>query len=150
MPRTRSRLDALVEPASCWPVPGSWLASAPLLARISASSERTKAHSASGRIRAADHQGPVQADDLDHRRSRCPATRRSIGPRRLGARAIRPLGAYSGDALYLERTRQDLSLLNGTQLVDLIFEYYEDLDAEWKRLLPLRCVYAVDRDSSGS
>ena len=60
------------------------------------------------------------------------------------------LGAYSGDALHLERTRQDLRLVNGTQLVDLIFEYYEELDAEWKRLLPLRHVYAVDRDASGS
>lgn len=59
------------------------------------------------------------------------------------------LGAYSTDALHLERTRQDLRLLNGTQLVDLIFEHYEQLAAEWKRLLPLRRVYAVDRDSGG-
>jgi restriction system protein len=60
------------------------------------------------------------------------------------------LGAYSTDALHLERTRQDLRLINGTQLVDLVFEYYEGLDAEWKRLLPLRRVYAVDRDADGS
>lgn len=56
------------------------------------------------------------------------------------------LGTYSVDALHLERTRQDLRLINGKQLVDLIFEYYESLDAEWKRLLPLRRVYAVERD----
>lgn len=60
------------------------------------------------------------------------------------------LGTYSADALHIERTRQDLRLLKGTQLVDLIFEYYEGLDAEWKRLLPLRSVYAVDRDAGGS
>lgn len=59
------------------------------------------------------------------------------------------LGTYSADALHLERTSQDLRLVNGTQLVDLIFEHYEALDAEWKRLLPIRRVYAVDRDSIG-
>lgn len=60
------------------------------------------------------------------------------------------LGSYSSEALHLDRTRQDLRLLNGTQLVDLIFEYYESLDSEWKRLLPLRRVLAVDRDAGGT
>lgn len=60
------------------------------------------------------------------------------------------LGTYSTDALHIERTRQDIRLLNGTQLVDLIFEYYDNLDSEWKRLLPLRKVLAVDRDPGGS
>lgn len=60
------------------------------------------------------------------------------------------LGSYTSDALHLERTRQDLRLLNGTQLIDLVFEHYDQLDSEWKRLLPLRRVYAVDRDAGGS
>lgn len=60
------------------------------------------------------------------------------------------LGSYSTDALHLERTRQDLRLINGNQLVDLIFEHYEELGPEWKRLVPLRRVYAVDRDAGGS
>lgn len=60
------------------------------------------------------------------------------------------LGSYSVDALHLERTRQDLRLINGNQLVDLIFEHYEQLSPEWKRLVPLRRVYAVDRDAGGS
>lgn len=60
------------------------------------------------------------------------------------------LGRYSSDALHLERTRQDLRLINGTQLIDLLFDHYESLDSEWKRLLPLRRVYAVDRDAGGS
>jgi restriction system protein len=59
------------------------------------------------------------------------------------------LGGYSNDALHLERTRQNLRLLSGTQLIDLIFEHYQQLDPEWKRLLPLRSVYAVDRDTIG-
>lgn len=60
------------------------------------------------------------------------------------------LGAYSNDALHIERTRHDLRLINGEQLVDLIFENYEALDSEWKRLLPLRRVYAVDHDAGNS
>lgn len=58
------------------------------------------------------------------------------------------LGSYSADALHLERTRQDLRLVNGNQLIDIVFEYYEALDAEWKRVVPLRRVYAVDRGSA--
>lgn len=59
------------------------------------------------------------------------------------------LGGYSNDARHIERTRGDLRLLNGTQLTNLIFEHYENLDPEWKRMLPLRRVYAVDRDAGG-
>ncbi len=55
------------------------------------------------------------------------------------------LGAYSSDAKHLERTHQHLRLINGTQLVQFILDYYEHLDAEWKRLLPLKRVYAVER-----
>lgn len=57
------------------------------------------------------------------------------------------LGTYSTDALHLERTRQDLRLVNGKQLIDLVLEHYEQLDAEWKRTLPLRRVYAVEQDN---
>lgn len=56
------------------------------------------------------------------------------------------LGGYSSDAQHLERTRQDLRLINGQKLVGLIFKHYGDLEPEWKQLLPLRQVYAVDRD----
>lgn len=56
------------------------------------------------------------------------------------------LGNYSNDAIHIARTRQDVRLLTGAQFIDLVFEYYEKLDAEWKRLLPLRLVHAVDRD----
>ena len=59
------------------------------------------------------------------------------------------LGTYSVDARNLERTRQDLRLVNGSQLVDFVLEYYEALDPEWKRLLPLKRVYAVDRGGDG-
>lgn len=55
------------------------------------------------------------------------------------------LGSFSADAVHLERTRQDLRLITGVQLVDLVFAYYDKLDPEWRRLLPLRSVYVVDR-----
>jgi restriction system protein len=60
------------------------------------------------------------------------------------------LGSYSADAKHLERTRHDLRLINGVELIDLVFEHYERLDAEWKALLPLRQVYAIDRDPATS
>lgn len=56
------------------------------------------------------------------------------------------LGTYSKDAVQLGRTRQDLRLINGTELVDLILGNYPQLSAEWKRLLPLKRVYVVDRE----
>lgn len=56
------------------------------------------------------------------------------------------LGNYSSDAIHIARTRQDVRLLAGAQFIDLVFEHYDQLDAEWQRLLPLRTVRAVDRD----
>jgi restriction system protein len=56
------------------------------------------------------------------------------------------LGSYSKDAIHLGRTRQDLRLVNGNELVELIVDNYESFGPEWKRLLPLRRVYVVDRD----
>lgn len=35
------------------------------------------------------------------------------------------LGSYSKDAQHLGRTRQDLRLVNGSELVDLIVEHYD-------------------------
>jgi restriction system protein len=48
-------------------------------------------------------------------------------------------------ALHIERTRQDLRLINGKELVDLIFAHYDSFSAEYKRTLPMRSVYVVDR-----
>jgi restriction system protein len=56
------------------------------------------------------------------------------------------LGSFSKDALHIERTRQDLRLINGKELVDLVFEHYEQLDPKYKRMLPMRSVYVVKRE----
>jgi restriction system protein len=60
------------------------------------------------------------------------------------------LGAYSKDAQHLERTRQDLRLINGNELVDLIWENYEKFSPRYKQLLPMRSVYVVDRRPDAS
>jgi restriction system protein len=56
------------------------------------------------------------------------------------------LGTYRKDAQHLGRLRQDLRLIGGNELVDLVLTHYESFDPEWKRLLPLRRIYLVDRD----
>ena len=53
------------------------------------------------------------------------------------------LGSYSKDAVHLGRTRPDLRLISGNELVDLIFDHYDRLSPEWKRLLPMRSLYVV-------
>jgi restriction system protein len=60
------------------------------------------------------------------------------------------LGSYSKDAQNLGRTRQDLRLINGNELVDLVFEHYGKFKPEYKRLLPMRSVYVVDREPEGT
>lgn len=60
------------------------------------------------------------------------------------------LGSYSKDAQALGRTRQDLRLVNGNELVDLVFQHYDSFSPEYKRLLPMRSVYVVDREPSAS
>jgi restriction system protein len=60
------------------------------------------------------------------------------------------LGSYTKEAQNLGRNRQDLRLINGTELVDLIFEHYPRFSPEYKRLLPMRSVYVVDREPAGT
>lgn len=56
------------------------------------------------------------------------------------------LGNYTSDAVSIARTRHELRLLTGSELIDLILAHYEKLEPEWKRIIPLRPVYAVDRE----
>lgn len=59
------------------------------------------------------------------------------------------LGSYSADARHIGRSRQDLRLINGNELVNLIFQHYEKFNPEYKRMLPMRSVYVVERDPEG-
>ncbi|GGK14969.1 hypothetical protein GCM10010124_04470 [Pilimelia terevasa] len=58
------------------------------------------------------------------------------------------LGAYSREALSIERSRQGLRLVNGEELVDLVLHNYDRLPAGWRTRIPLRAVLAVD-DAAG-
>lgn len=59
------------------------------------------------------------------------------------------LGAYSNDALALERERQNLRLLTGKDIVELVLRHYASLSPTWRARIPLRQVYVIDRTGSG-
>ncbi len=51
------------------------------------------------------------------------------------------LGEFSPPAVTFANSKSNLRLIDGAQLVDLIFEYYEKFDAKYKGILPLKKVY---------
>jgi restriction system protein len=51
------------------------------------------------------------------------------------------LGDYSSDAIRIERGKSNLRLINGSDLVKLIFDNYERLEPRFKILLPLKQSY---------
>lgn len=54
------------------------------------------------------------------------------------------LGSFSRQAIEFANTRANLRLINGDELVEIIFRHYEQLDPKYKRLLPLRKVYVPE------
>jgi restriction system protein len=46
------------------------------------------------------------------------------------------------------KDRPQLRLIDGDELVDLIFEHYDALDPEWKGRLPMRRVFVPDRSAA--
>ena len=54
------------------------------------------------------------------------------------------LGGYSGDALALERTRSELRLLTGEDVVSLFLAHYPQMGAKWRALIPLTPILVVD------
>ncbi len=59
------------------------------------------------------------------------------------------LGDYSAEALRFERSKSNLRLIDGDEVVQLIFENYEKFDTRHKGLLPLRRVY-IPETSGGN
>lgn len=55
------------------------------------------------------------------------------------------LGAYTKDAQALERNRQDLRLIGGDEVIDLVLANYEKLPARWQAIMPLRRILVVDQ-----
>jgi restriction system protein len=56
------------------------------------------------------------------------------------------LGAFSADAIALERERQNLRLFSGADLTSLTLEHYDALPSRWRSRMPLRRVLVVERD----
>jgi restriction system protein len=51
------------------------------------------------------------------------------------------LGGYTLQARQFERSKHNLRLLDGSDLVDLIFDHYEAFEPAYQVLLPLRRIY---------
>lgn len=57
------------------------------------------------------------------------------------------LGAYSRDALAIERVRQGLRLISGENLVDLVLRHYGAMSQRWRGRIPLTSVLVVDDEA---
>ncbi|QOZ24568.1 restriction endonuclease [Bradyrhizobium sp. CCBAU 51753] len=53
------------------------------------------------------------------------------------------LGGYSGPALEFERANQNLRLVSGSELIELIFSHYERFDPLYRMLLPMKKTYVI-------
>jgi restriction system protein len=51
------------------------------------------------------------------------------------------LGAYSREAREYDRSQPNLRLIDGEQLVELIFENYRRFEPRYQALLPLKQIY---------
>ena len=54
------------------------------------------------------------------------------------------LGSFTPHAINFDRSKSNLRLIDGSQLVDIIFEYYDHLDAKYKSIIPLKNVYVPE------
>jgi restriction system protein len=62
-----------------------------------------------------------------------------VGPGEYGL--LIALGSFTPPAIQFAGTKSNLRLIDGTELVNLIFEHYEKLDSRFKGLIPLKRVY---------
>ena len=51
------------------------------------------------------------------------------------------LGSYSKDARELDRSKPNLRLIDGEQLVELVFRHYESFEPRYQAILPLKRIY---------
>jgi restriction system protein len=54
------------------------------------------------------------------------------------------LGVFTNQAKNFARSKANLRLIDGSDLVDLILEHYETFDARYKGLVPLKRVYVPE------
>lgn len=56
------------------------------------------------------------------------------------------LGRYAAQARSFARGKEKLRLIDGDELVDLIFDHYDEFDARYKGLIPLRKVFVPEQE----
>ena len=54
------------------------------------------------------------------------------------------LGTFSTQAKNFAKSKSNLRLIDGDELVQLVFQHYDQFDARYKGLLPLRRVYVPE------
>ncbi len=60
------------------------------------------------------------------------------------------LGTFTSQAMHFAKAKSNLRLIDGDELVQLVFQHYDQFDSRYKGLLPLRRVYvpvALDADA---
>ena len=60
------------------------------------------------------------------------------------------LGGFTAQARAFARSKTNLRLISGVELVDLILEHYEEFDSRYKGLLPLKRVYVPEPLDDGA
>lgn len=65
-----------------------------------------------------------------------------VGPNEHGL--LIALGGFTNQALSFAKSKSNLRLIDGPQLVSLILAHYEDLDSRYKGILPLKRVYVPE------
>jgi restriction system protein len=59
------------------------------------------------------------------------------------------LGNFTSQAVNFQRSKSNLRLIDGAELVALILEHYEDLDSRYRAMLPLKRVYVPEAVTGG-
>ena len=53
------------------------------------------------------------------------------------------LGTFTSPATNFDRSKSHLRLLDGDDVVDLVLDHYEDLEDQYKRLMPMKRVFVA-------
>jgi restriction system protein len=54
------------------------------------------------------------------------------------------LGVFTAQARSFAKSKSNLRLIDGEELVELVFQHYDQFDSRYKGLLPLRRVYVPE------
>ncbi|NHB57872.1 restriction endonuclease [Acinetobacter sp. 194] len=57
------------------------------------------------------------------------------------------LGSYTTQAKNLEKNKSKLRLIDGNEVVDLIYKYYKDFEPQYRALIPLKQIFVPDISS---